>query len=186
MVSNFAPNSDPSNYAVAETITGSDFEQGATVSFGDIAVSDVSVSQDGTTITCTLGGYAQATEGFRTVTVTNPDGGTDSLTGDQGFYVTALTLSPDGSILDVPLEINQGVAIDPSSNLPAVAEHNTVVRVDVQCNGDAVLASSEPSPLLLSARGIGPGRPRRGDETSRRERLPSSALVHASVCTVPA
>ncbi len=146
--SNFVPNSSPGSSGLAETITGANFESGATVSFGDLAVSNVHVV-DSTTITCTVSGLAEADEGFRTVTVTNPDGGKASLSGDQGFYVTSLTIYPD-SILDAPLEINQGVPIEPTSTLAAVAEHATVVRVDVQCNGTAALAQSK-NPILANA-----------------------------------
>jgi hypothetical protein len=114
---------------VVETVTGSGFQPGATVSLGDITASRAKFINS-STLQVTLTGFQNLSQGFRTVTVTNPDGGTASLTGSQGFYVSSLVLEP--------MEISQGVTVTGSQ--PEIAEHTTVVRVQVESNSSSAAA----------------------------------------------
>src|SRR5438067_7015355 len=88
-----APNQGAVGTSVPVTINGSGFVSGATVSVGaGITVSNVSVGAG--QITATLAIAAGAAPGARDVIVTNPGGGSVTLTG--GFTVTsasAATLS---------------------------------------------------------------------------------------------
>ncbi|HXI27837.1 MAG TPA: IPT/TIG domain-containing protein, partial [Vicinamibacterales bacterium] len=70
------------------TLTGSGFGDGATVTFGGSAATNV-VVVDQTTITCTPPAHA---DGFATVVVTNPDGTTGTLS--NVFVYTTLSVSP--------------------------------------------------------------------------------------------
>ncbi len=70
------------------TVTGTGFRAGATVTFSGTGVtaSVVSISADRTTITLSLSVTAAAATGYRSVTVTNPDGGV--VTKSNAFRVT--------------------------------------------------------------------------------------------------
>jgi sugar lactone lactonase YvrE len=86
-ISSISPNSGPTAGGIAVTITGSNFANGATVSFGGTAsgsVTFVSVSQLRTIA-------PQHAAGAVSVTVTNPDG--QSATQASGFTYTDATVS---------------------------------------------------------------------------------------------
>jgi hypothetical protein len=102
-VSAIAPNQGAVGASVPVTISGSGFVSGATVSVGaGITVSNVSVGS-ATQITATLAIAAGAAAGARDVIVTNPGGGSVTLTG--GFTVTSasaatLSLAYNGKLRD--------------------------------------------------------------------------------------
>lgn len=104
-------------------ITGSKFAAGATVTIGDVAVRAVRFKND-TQLEVDLGGFKDLPDGPRDVVVKNPDGRTGKGTGL--FYVSSLGIAP--------LEINQGVRMDCTTDVPCVADHRTVVRVKVTAN----------------------------------------------------
>lgn len=52
-ISGVSPTSGPASGGTVVTITGTGFRAGATVLFGGVAASNVFVSPDGTSITCT-------------------------------------------------------------------------------------------------------------------------------------
>jgi CTP:molybdopterin cytidylyltransferase MocA len=87
-VSGIAPSSGPAAGGTGVTITGTNFVSGASVTFGGTAATNV-VVVSGTQITATTSAHAA---GAVTVTVTNPDTQSGSLT--NGFtYVAAPTVS---------------------------------------------------------------------------------------------
>lgn len=122
------------------TITGTGFVDGAKVAVG----TDVSVLavrwKSGTDIEVDLGGFHGLPEGPRDVTVTNPDGSKASAPGL--FHVSSLTVAP--------LIVNQGVPVaDCPATRPCVADHDTVIRVRVSCNGTGCELGKEQTRGLL-------------------------------------
>ena len=107
------------------TITGSNFVQGTRISLGpDIVVGSVqfiSPSQ----LQADLSGFANLPEGPRDVTLTNPSD--EQAVGKGLFYVSSLACKE--------IEINQGVPMVCTAEQPGVANHNTVLRVRIDCNG---------------------------------------------------
>ena len=69
------------------TVTGTNFVSGATMAFSGNGITIVSVTRNSSTsITVRISVSGGASTGFRNVTVTNPDGGTFTLT--NGFRIT--------------------------------------------------------------------------------------------------
>lgn len=138
-----APNFVNANFngTMTVTISGQGFDPTADATFGDINASTHYVSP--TQLRVNLSGFQNLPEGFRTVTVENlDDGGTVSLTGSNGFYVSALVLQP--------IQINQGIPLDSQTGgTAAVAEHTTVVRVQVQTNGGNIPSFYNPLAIRL-------------------------------------
>jgi len=78
-------NGDPGDVIVSLEINGANFQSGATVSFGAGITVDQVLFSDSTLLFIDITISLAATPGSRTVTVTNPDGGSDTLPG--GFTV---------------------------------------------------------------------------------------------------
>ena len=113
----------PSSEKTTVTIRGKDFVSGSSLSLGEgIQVSGVNV-KSATEIEAQISGFANAREGPRDVEITRPDGSKQSRTGL--FYVSSL--APQ-------IEVNQAVPVDCATKT-CVANHNTVVRVRLPCNG---------------------------------------------------
>jgi hypothetical protein len=86
LLSSLSPFSGAQGQSLTVTLNGMNFQSGATASFGQgIAVNDVEFVAP-TALRARITISPAADEGPRTVTVTNPDGGTASLT--DGFLVT--------------------------------------------------------------------------------------------------
>src|SRR4051794_17150184 len=89
--SNVAPPSGPSNGGTAVTITGANFQQGATVTFGTKSA-PVTLSNSNTLIVSTPAAVANEEAGVPVdIRITNPDG--QSVTLTQAFQYTAAPLS---------------------------------------------------------------------------------------------
>ncbi len=99
------------------TLTGTDFVDGATVAFGVTKATQVMVAAGGTSLTCTA---PARPGGLVDVSITNPDGGTFTLTG--AFTYTAE--NPEPTITEVdpaegPVDGGTTVTIKGTSFLPA-------------------------------------------------------------------
>lgn len=86
-VASVSPNSGPTGGGTSVTIAGTNFASGATVTFGGVAATNVTVVTS-TSITLTTPAHSA---GAVTVTVTNPDAQSGSLVG--GFAYTSGTIS---------------------------------------------------------------------------------------------
>lgn len=86
-ISSVAPSSGPTSGGTAVTISGSGFQSGATVRFGEIAATGVNTISS-STITATTPPHAQGTVG---VTVTNPD--SSSATLENAFTFSSVTIT---------------------------------------------------------------------------------------------
>lgn len=82
-----APSMGSTAGGTSVTITGSGFEQGATVKIGSLTVSGVTVSSDGTTITFMTPGNL-GKPGVNDVIVTNPSGKTTTKTGGFTYFIS--------------------------------------------------------------------------------------------------
>jgi len=101
-ISSLTPSNGAQGASLAVTVTGSNFQPGATVSFGaDVTVTSTTVFSS-TQVSVALSIAATAATGPRDVTVTNPDGQAGILTG--GFTVMAppptLSLAFQGKLRD--------------------------------------------------------------------------------------
>jgi hypothetical protein len=109
LISSLSPFSGAQGQTLTVTLNGLNFQSGATASFGEgIAVTDVEFVAP-TALRARITISPLATDGLRTVTVTNPDGGTASLT--DGFLVTVGGGGGGGgvSVISVsPADANQG------------------------------------------------------------------------------
>jgi hypothetical protein len=123
-----APNSQAEGFfqePLTVSITGSNFAPGCILSLGPaIQVSAVRFKSP-TEVEADLSGFGGLSKGPRDVVVTNPTG--EEARGAGLFYVSDLLVSE--------LELNQGVPMDGSVAQPAIADHNTAVRVRLICNG---------------------------------------------------
>ncbi len=101
LVTSIQPSSGAPGQTLSVTITGANFQPGAIVSFGQgIAVNSVTFVNSGTLIVnITIDPNAQVSTGGRTVTVTNPDGGSGSLS--DAFLVTTAGAAPAPVITSV-------------------------------------------------------------------------------------
>jgi hypothetical protein len=91
-VTGVSPTGGEQGTTVPVTVSGTNFQSGATLSVGaGVTVSGVTVPS-ATQLLATLGIAASAAEGLRDVTVTNPGGGSATLVG--GFGVTAPGVPP--------------------------------------------------------------------------------------------
>jgi hypothetical protein len=123
-----APNSQVDGFfkePLTVTITGENFVQGCQVSLGAGIVAGAVRFKSATQLEADLTGFNNLLEGPRDVTVTNPDGTKGD--GKELFYVSSLVLKA--------IEVNQGVPMDCTAARPGVANHNTIVRVRIECNG---------------------------------------------------
>ncbi|MGH9322701.1 MAG: Ig-like domain-containing protein [Vicinamibacteria bacterium] len=113
IVNSVSPSSGSPGETLSVTISGANFQPGATVSFGQgIATNSVNFVDSGTLIAnITIDPSAVITTAGRTVTVTNPDGGSGSLA--DAFLVTTPGAAPAPFILSVspPSTATRGVAI---------------------------------------------------------------------------
>lgn len=112
LVNSVRPSSGAPGQTLSVTIRGANFQPGATASFGQgIAVNRVNFVNSGTLIAnITIDPGAQITTAGRTVTVTNPDGGSGSLA--DAFLVTTPGSLPPPFISSVnpPSNGTRGVA----------------------------------------------------------------------------
>lgn len=91
-ISSLSPANGPSNGGTAVTISGANFQSGASVTFGARAAQSVNVTSSGTIIAITPPAAASEEQGVPAdVTVTNPDG--LSVTKTQAFQYTSAPLS---------------------------------------------------------------------------------------------
>lgn len=109
--------------ALRATIRGSNLPTSGTVSLGSDFVVDRAEFKSSTEIEVLLSGFGDLKEGPRDVVITGPSGG--KITGKDAFFVSSLAIS---------LEINQGVPMTCDLKRPCLADHNTVVRVRIECN----------------------------------------------------
>jgi hypothetical protein len=86
-VRSITPRSGPTAGGTAVTITGSNFQQGATVAFDDQQATNVVVNGDGTQITATTPAHHP---GVATITVTNPD-------HSRGYLPLGFSFTGDGN-----------------------------------------------------------------------------------------
>lgn len=109
------------------TIQGSGFLQGAEVSFGPEIQVDPKPARfkSATELEVELRGFENLKEGFRDVTVKNPDG--SQAIGKEAFFVSSLLIHA--------FEFNQAVPMLGTAAQPCIGDHNTVVRVRIECNG---------------------------------------------------
>jgi len=123
LVTSIRPSSGAPGQTLSVTIHGANFQPGATVSFGQgIAVNGVTFVNSGTLIAnITIDPSAQVSTGGRTVTVTNPDGGSGSL--PDAFLVTTPGAAPAPIITSV---------VPPSSGLRATDISMTITGLNFQ------------------------------------------------------
>jgi len=81
------PNYGPSIGGTSVRIVGANFEVGAKITFGGIAIADVTLNMDGTLLTCTVPSHEPGTVD---VTVTNPDGQSAVCTKCYEYYSVAI------------------------------------------------------------------------------------------------
>jgi hypothetical protein len=148
------------------TVTGSNFQSGANVTFG--AGTSVTATTVGspTSLTATLAIATDATPGARDVTVSNPDGGSATLTA--GFTVTAVApaslslryegklrdrvgkgnglISPDGS-----LDATFKVTVEPGSGPRTVTQ---LELLSLNSSGRWDTIASTPQWILGTATGL--------------------------------
>jgi cytochrome c peroxidase len=152
------PNSGPSNGGTFVTINGAGFAQGATVTFGGVAATNVSTFNNETQINATTPLHA---EGSVNIVVTNPNGA--SATSFNGFlYVASVTVSStvptSGSSLGgTPVTITgTGFATGATVKIGGVAATNVVV-----VNSNSITAVTGPHPgglavvVVTNSNGIG-------------------------------
>ena len=114
----------PAAETTTVTIRGTDFVQGSTLSLGDgIQVANV-VVKSSSEIQAQIRGFGGAREGERDIQITKPDG--TKQTGKGKFFVSSLAPK---------IEVNQAVPTDCAAQT-CIANHNTVVRVRLPCNGE--------------------------------------------------
>ena len=101
VVNSVAPSSGSPGDTLNVLITGANFQQGATVSFGQgITTNSVTfINSQTLRANITIDPNARVTTTGRTVTVTNPDGGTGSLA--DGFLVVSPTAGPTPTITSI-------------------------------------------------------------------------------------
>jgi hypothetical protein len=123
LVTSIRPSSGAPGQTLSVTIHGANFQPGATVSFGQgIATNGVTFVNSGTLIAnITIDPSAQVSTGGRTVTVTNPDGGSGSL--PDAFLVTTPGAAPAPIITSV---------VPPSSGLRATDISMTITGLNFQ------------------------------------------------------
>lgn len=78
-----------------------------------------------TELEVTLADFVNRPEGPRDVVVTNPDN--TKGTGAGLFFISGLIIN---------FEVNQGVPMKCTDDHPCISDHNTVIRVKVECNND--------------------------------------------------
>jgi len=89
-ITSVSPISGPANGGTAVTVSGNNFQSGASVSFGGLAASSITVSNS-TTIKATTPTHSS---GPVTVTVTNPDGQSATLSSGFAFHSVDLAWNP--------------------------------------------------------------------------------------------
>jgi IPT/TIG domain len=113
IVTSVSPSSAAPGDTLAVTIRGANFQPGAIASFGQgIAVNSVTFASSGRLVAnITIDANAQITTAGRTVTVTNPDGGSGSLA--DAFLVTTPGAAPAPFITSIspPSTATRGVPI---------------------------------------------------------------------------
>ncbi|HEV7764732.1 MAG TPA: hypothetical protein VGQ76_07015 [Thermoanaerobaculia bacterium] len=116
--------SRPSSETTAVTIRGTDFVAGSTLSLGEgIQIANV-VVKSANEIQAQIRGFGGAREGERDIEITRPNGTKQTAKGK--FFVSSLATK---------IEVNQAVPTDCAVQT-CIANHNTVVRVRLACNGN--------------------------------------------------
>jgi hypothetical protein len=114
------PNKGTQGTSFSVTVTGTNFQSGATVSFGSGAAAGAVAVVSATQLTATVTVQLTATVGVRTVTVTNPDGQSNGLAG--AFEVVQSPAQP-------PPPGTQGPAV--TSVTPAQGTQGSAVSVTI-------------------------------------------------------
>ncbi|HZV01879.1 MAG TPA: IPT/TIG domain-containing protein [Planctomycetota bacterium] len=154
-VSSISPTSGSAGTSV--TITGANFEANCTVAFGSADATNVSV-QSSTQLTCD----APSGSGVVTITITNPDGGTGSLSsaftfpgtgGTTGKTITtfagtgaASDSGDNGAATAATLSGPTQIALGPDASLYICDTNNNVIRKIVPAGTISTIAQSLSGP----------------------------------------